>query len=66
LLYVKNQARNVSDTGFKVGSGVGKKIFATEHIYIRPDFRIFGGGTSQAVESPFSMLRIGIDVGHSF
>ena len=66
LLYVKNQARNVSDTGFNVGFGVGMKIFATERVYIRPDFRIFSGGTSQAVESPFSMLRIGAGVGYSF
>jgi hypothetical protein len=66
LLHVKNVRRGVSDTGFNVGFGLGFKFFATEHIYIRPDLRIFGGGTSQAVESPFSMIRIGIGAGYSW
>lgn len=66
LLHVRNKTRNLSDSGFNIGLGFGMKIFATEHVYIRPDFRIFGGGTRQAVESPFSMLRIGVGVGYSF
>ena len=66
LLHVKNKSTNQSDDGFNVGLGCGMKIFATDHIYVRPDFRIFGGSTSQAVESPFSMLRLGVGVGYSW
>jgi opacity protein-like surface antigen len=66
LLHVKNKSTNQSDNGFNVGLGLGMKIFATSHIYIRPDFRIFGGSTNQAVESPFSMLRLGVGVGYSW
>jgi opacity protein-like surface antigen len=66
LLHVKNKSTDRSDNGFNVGFGAGFKFFATDHIYIRPDVRIFGGSTSQAVESPFSMLRIAVGVGYSW
>jgi opacity protein-like surface antigen len=66
LLHVKNKSTDRSDNGFNVGLGFGMKIFATERLYIRPDFRIFGGSTSQAVESPFTMLRIGVGLGYLF
>ncbi len=66
LLHVKNKNSNLSDNGFNVGFGFGFKFFATEHIYIRPDFRVFGGSSSQAAETPFSMLRVAVGVGYSW
>lgn len=66
VMGVRNRNRDVSDTKFGIGFGVGMKIFASEHIYIRPDLRIFGRGGSNLVGDPITVLRIGIGAGYSW
>lgn len=63
---VRNRNRDVADTRFGIGFGVGMKIFASEHIYIRPDLRIFGRGGSNLVGDPITVLRIAIGAGYSW
>jgi opacity protein-like surface antigen len=59
---VRNRISGFSESGFGINFGFGMKIFASEHIYVRPDFRIYGktGG------EPYSLMRIGIGVGYSW
>jgi opacity protein-like surface antigen len=66
LAHVKNKTTDRSDDAFNLGFGFGFKFYATDRVYIRPDFRIFAGSTNQAAESPFSMLRVAIGVGYSW
>ena len=51
-------------TALTWGFGFGFTFFATERLYIRPDFRIFEGSASQAAETPFSLLRVAVGVGY--
>lgn len=59
---VRNRNSGRSESGFAIDCGAGFKFFAAEHIYVRPDFRIFGksGGAL------YSLMRIGIGVGYSW
>jgi hypothetical protein len=66
VMGVRNRNRDVADTQFGIGFGVGMKIFASEHIYIRPDLRIFGRGGSNLVGDPITVLRVGIGAGYSW
>ena len=66
LAHVRNVQADISESKFGINFGLGMKIYASEHIYIRPDLRIFGSGGGQALESPFTVIRIGIGVGYSW
>jgi hypothetical protein len=66
VMGVRNRNRDIGDTQFGIGFGVGMKIFASEHIYIRPDLRIFGRGGSNLIGDPITVLRIGIGAGYSW
>jgi opacity protein-like surface antigen len=57
-------SRTVTGTGFAMDAGVGLKIFASEHISIRPDFRLVAGSAGDAIESPFIDLRAAIGIGY--
>lgn len=59
---VRNRNSGVSESGFAINCGAGFKFFASEHIYVRPDFRIYGksGGAL------YTLMRIGIGVGYSW
>jgi hypothetical protein len=66
VMGVRNRRRDVADTLFGIGFGAGMKIFASEHIYIRPDLRIFGRGGSNLIGDPITVLRIGIGAGYTW
>lgn len=70
MLHIRNQVGfggvpvNRSDNGLAVDFGIGVKIFATSHIVLRPEARIFGGDSGRAVEAPFTDMRFSIGAGY--
>jgi hypothetical protein len=46
--------------------GAGVKIFVRPHILLRPEFRIYGGDSGQAVETPFTDMRFSMGVGYTW
>jgi hypothetical protein len=65
LLHARNLA-GVSSNGLAIDVGVGFKIYATPHIFIRPDVRIFAGDSGRAIEPPLSDLRVSIGLGYAW
>lgn len=63
---VRVSTRTRADGGLNLGFGVGLKIFATERVYLRPDFRIFAGRGGSAIESPITRFRMSVGVGYSW
>ena len=53
-----------SANGFAVNFGGGLKIFVSPHFSLRPELRIYSGGLGEAVEPPFSDIRISLGVGY--
>lgn len=53
-----------SANGFAVNLGGGLKIFVSPHVSLRPELRIYSGGSGKAVEPPFSDIRISLGVGY--
>ena len=53
-----------SGTGGAINFGGGVKIFVSPRVSLRPDLRIFSGGSGSAVEPPFSVIRISGGVGY--
>jgi len=53
-----------SANGFAVNLGGGLKIFVRQHFSLRPELRIYSGGSGKAVEPPFSDIRISLGVGY--
>lgn len=66
LLHVKNVRSGASGNGLNVGLGLGFKFFATEHVYIRPDVRLFAGDGGRGAETPFAVIRFGVGLGYSW
>ena len=55
--------RNDSSNGFALGVGGGLRVFVTPRFSLRPELRIFTGG-SHAVEPPFSDIRLSLGAGY--
>ena len=53
-----------SANGFAINFGGGLKIFLSQHISVRPELRIYSGGSGKAVEPPFSDIRISLGMGY--
>jgi hypothetical protein len=53
-----------SANGFAVNFGGGLKILMSPHFSLRPELRIYSGGSGKAVEPPFSDIRISLGVGY--
>ncbi len=66
MVHVKNVQSGRSGNGLNVGLGAGFKFFVSERVYIRPDFRLFGGDGGNGAETPFTVLRIGVGLGYSW
>jgi len=70
LMHVSNStgfagAQPASSTnGFAAGFGAGIKIFVTEHLSLRPEFRIYAGNSRGAVEPPLGVLRFSMGIGY--
>jgi hypothetical protein len=65
LLHARNLA-GVSANGFAIDVGGGLKLYATPHVFIRPDLRIFAGDAARAIEPPLSDLRVSIGIGYAW
>jgi hypothetical protein len=67
-VHVKNGFGGVpagkSANGFAVNFGGGLKIYVSPHVSLRPELRIYSGGSREAVEPPFSDIRISLGVGY--
>lgn len=66
VLHVKNVRSGQTGSGLNVGLGAGFRIFATERVYIRPDFRLFAGDGGNGAETPFGVLRAAVGLGYSW
>jgi hypothetical protein len=70
LLHITNTmdfggiARNQSADGLSVNIGFGLKIFVSRHLALRPEFRLYTGGGSPAVEAPFGDARLSMGLGY--
>ena len=53
-----------SANGFAVNFGGGLRIFVSPHLSLRPELRIYSGGSGGAVEPPFSVIRISLGAGY--
>ena len=67
-VHVKNGFGGVpagkSANGFAVNFGGGLKIYVSPHVSLRPELRIYSGASREAVEPPFSDIRISLGVGY--
>jgi len=71
MLHVQNRVSfagsvDRSDNGVAMAFGAGVKIFVRPHILLRPEFRIYGGDSGQAVETPFTDMRFSMGVGYTW
>jgi len=71
ILHAKNQSSfagpvDRSTTGLAVDFGCGVKIFATTHLVLRPEFRIYAGNSGTVIETPFSDMRFSMGVGYAW
>jgi hypothetical protein len=55
---------NLADNGLALDFGTGLKIFATRHLVLRPEVRLFSGNSGRAVEAPFSGVRVSMAAGY--
>jgi len=53
-----------STDGLAANVGAGIKIFVTEHLSLRPEFRIYAGNSRGAVEPPLGVLRLSLGIGY--
>ena len=53
-----------SANGGAVNFGGGVKAFVTPHVSLRPEVRVFAGGSGSVVEAPFSVIRVSIGAGY--
>ena len=53
-----------SADGFAASLGAGIKIFVSEHLSLRPEFRIYAGDSRGVVEPPLGVLRFSMGIGY--
>ncbi len=71
MLHVQNDSSfagpvNRSSNGLAINFGAGVKVFLTPHVLLRPEFRIYGANSGNAVESPFTDMRFSIGAGYAW
>ena len=54
----------LATTGFAASLGAGIKIFVSEHLSLRPEFRIYAGDSRGVVEPPLGVFRFSMGVGY--
>lgn len=70
VLHFRNQAdfagssAGRSGNGFAANAGFGVRIFATQRVSLRPEFRVYAGGAGGAVEAPFGDMRLSLGIGY--
>ena len=55
-----------STDGFAASLGAGIKIFISEHLSLRPEFRIYAGDSRGVVEPPLAVLRFSMGIGYNW
>lgn len=69
MLHIRNKVGfsgvpfNVADNGLALDLGTGIKIYASRHLVLRPEVRLFAGNSGRAVEAPFSGVRVSMAAG---
>ena len=53
-----------SANGFAANLGAGIKIFVSEHVSLRPEFRIYAGDSRGVVEPPLGVMRFSMGIGY--
>jgi len=53
-----------SGSGGAINFGGGVKILVSPRVSLRPEARVFAGGSGSAVEAPFSVIRVSLGVGY--
>ena len=53
-----------SADGFAASLGAGIKIFVSEHLSLRPEFRIYAGDSRGVLEPPLGVFRFSMGIGY--